>query len=116
MMIKSPDSEFTDDLKSLEKDTQATDIFRLARSRKAALEQKSPSYRNIKWLAAGAFSAVFGFSLILPFGSNSLAPESNIDRVVLVESSSDETAEEIYEEDFYYWLDIYETELLVSND
>jgi hypothetical protein len=54
--------------------------------------------------------------LILPFGSDSLAPESNIDRVVLVKSSSDETAEEIYEEDFYYWLDIYETELLVSND
>jgi hypothetical protein len=68
---------------------------------------------GIKWLAAGAFSAVFAFSLILPFGSDSLAPESNIDRVVLVKSSSDETAEEIYEEDFYYWLDIYETELLV---
>ena len=115
-MTKIPVTEFTDDLKSLEENTQATDVFRLARSRKAALERKSPSYSNIKWLAAGAFSAVFGFSLILPFGSNSLAPESNIDRVVLVESSSDETAEEIYEEDFYYWLDIYETELLVSND
>jgi hypothetical protein len=115
-MTKIPVTEFTDDLKSLEENTQATDVFRLARSRKTALKQESPSYSGIKWLAAGAFSAVFGFSLILPFGSNSLAPESNIDRVVLVESSSDETAEEIYEEDFYYWLDIYETELLVSND
>jgi hypothetical protein len=115
-MTKIPVTEFTDDLKSLEENTQATDVFRLARSRKTALNQESPSYSGIKWLTAGAFSAVFGFSLILPFGSNSLAPESNIDRVVLVESSSDETAEEIYEEDFYYWLDIYETELLVSND
>ena len=115
-MTKIPVTEFTDDLRNIEENTQATDIFRLARSRKAALEQKSPSYSNIKWLTVGAFSAVFAFSLISPFGSDSLAPESNIDRVVLVKSSSDETAEEIYEEDFYYWLDIYETELLVSND
>ncbi|MDG2146251.1 MAG: hypothetical protein P8K06_06915 [Porticoccaceae bacterium] len=115
-MTKVPVTEFTDDLKSLEENTQATDVFHLDRSRKIALKQESCSYSGIKWLTAGAFSAVLAFSLILPFGSDSLAPESNIDRVVLVKSSSDETAEEIYEEDFYYWLDIYETELLVSND
>jgi len=75
-MTKIPVTEFTDDLRSVEENTQATDVFRLARSRKAALEQKSPSYSNIKWLTVGAFSAVFAFSLILPFGSDSLAPES----------------------------------------
>ena len=48
-MTKIPVTEFTDDLRSVEENTQATDVFRLARSRKAALEQKSPSYSNIKW-------------------------------------------------------------------
>jgi hypothetical protein len=39
-MTKIPVTEFTDDLKSLEENTQATDVFRLARSRKTALKQE----------------------------------------------------------------------------
>jgi hypothetical protein len=115
-MTKKPNSEFADDLQFLEENTQATDIFRLARSRKFALEQKSPSYRSIKWLTAGAFSTILAFSLMVPFDTDSLSTDNSIDKALHAQSDTDESVEELYEEDFYYWLDIYQTELLVSND
>ena len=77
-MTKKPNSEFADDLQFLEENTQATDIFRLARSRKFALEQKSPSYRSIKWLTAGAFSTILAFSLMVPYDTDSLSTDNSI--------------------------------------
>ena len=115
-MTKIPVTEFTDDLKSLEENTQATDVFRLARSRKTALKQESPSYSGIKWLTAGAFSTILAFSLMVPFDTDSLSTDNSIDKALHAQSDTDESVEELYEEDFYYWFDIYQTELLVSND
>ena len=91
------------DLQSLEADTEARDIFRLAQARNSALAKRGPGYARF-------LRPVFGASimsvLMLPFLLSQNVPITSVDAVdAQYVNDFSEQHIDLYEDlEFYYWL------------
>ena len=114
MNDKTDQEIYKDDLDTMVRGTQSTDSFRLASARQNALRQTDRRPSSMPWLVAAAGCCLLAFVFIDPTTDstleNSTTSEIPLATVILEEP-------EVFDNiDFYYWLDVYDTEVIASSD
>lgn len=108
---------YQDDLEYIEQNTHSRDFFRLAQARRVAMSQTNRRPNISNWLAATACCCGLTFLVMAPLNDQSTpAVEPIVAGVQLIESSDGEAISEFDSMGFYYWLDIYDAELVANND
>lgn len=108
---------YQDDLEYIEQNTHSRDLFRLAQARRVAISQTNKRPNIIQWLAASACSIALAFLVIASINDQSLpAVDLMMAGAQPIESINVEDISEFDSMGFYYWLDIYDADLVANND
>ncbi len=113
MNDKTDQQLYKDDLDTMVRGTQSSDRLRLESSRQNALRQTDRRPSSMPWLVA-ATCCLLAFVFIEPTTESALEDSMNSESpfasVILEEPDVFDNV------DFYYWLDVYDTEVIASSD
>jgi hypothetical protein len=117
MINKIGQATYQDDLEHIEQNTHSRDLFRLAQARRTAISQTNRQPNTINWLLATACGCLFAFLVMVPlFEDSPLSVEAIVSGEQPIKSMIGEDISEVDSMGFYYWLEIYDVELVANND